>query len=148
VVEGVRVERSVEISRPVQEVWEFVVDPANDPLWCRKVKAVERSGPKSWRVLHKPVPLRRAAELSVEHLAAEAPSRLTMREEDEASVFEVEYRLEPIPSGTRFTQASDFEWKRLPRVLRKTFARGVARDVRGQLRGLKSVLESGQPART
>jgi hypothetical protein len=33
------------------------------------------------------------------------------------------------------------EWKRLPRILRGTFARGVRRDVRGQLRALKRLLE-------
>jgi hypothetical protein len=55
--------------------------------------------------------------------------------------FEVEYRLEEVLEGTRFTQISDFEWKRLPKVLHGTFARGVRRDVRGQLRALKRLLE-------
>jgi hypothetical protein len=43
--------------------------------------------------------------------------------------------------GTRFTQLSEFEWKKLPRVLHGTFARGVRRDVRGQLQALKRLLE-------
>jgi hypothetical protein len=41
----------------------------------------------------------------------------------------------------RFTQISNFEWKKLPRVLQGTLARGVRRDVRGQLRALKQHLE-------
>jgi uncharacterized protein YndB with AHSA1/START domain len=137
----VRVEESVEISRSPREVWEFVAEPTNDPLWCRKVKAVEQVGPNRWRVIHKPVPLRPSAELSVEHLGVDAPSQLRMREADDASVFNVEYRLEPTATGTRLTQASDFEWKKLPRVLHKTLARGVRRDIRGQLQALKDVLE-------
>jgi hypothetical protein len=64
-----------------------------------------------------------------------------MREEDEVSIFEVEYRLDASSDGTLFTQISDFEWKRLPRILHGTFRRGVQRDVRGQLRNLKRVLE-------
>jgi hypothetical protein len=80
-------------------------------------------------------------ELELEQLDLQPPSRLTLREEDEASVFHVEYRLEPIDTGTRFTQVSEFEWKKLPRILHGTFARGVRRDVRGQLRALKSLLE-------
>jgi len=80
-------------------------------------------------------------ELAVEQLDLEAPIRLMLREEDEASVFHVEYRLEPSSTGTRFTQISEFEWKKLPRVLHGTFARGVRRDVRGQLRALKRLLE-------
>ena len=80
-------------------------------------------------------------ELTLERLVVEPPSRLTLREEDEASVFHVEYRLTPSETGTRFTQVSEFEWKKLPRVLHRTFARGVRRDVRGQLRDLKRLLE-------
>jgi len=139
----VRVEESVEIARSPQEVWALVADPLNDPRWCRKVTSVEQSGPRAWRVVHKPVPLRPPAELRLEHLELDAPSRLRMREEDEASVFDVEYRLEPTPAGTRFTQVSEFEFKKLPRVLRKTFEHGVRRDVRAQLRALKGVLERG-----
>jgi hypothetical protein len=64
-----------------------------------------------------------------------------MREEDGGSVFDVEYRLEPNQAGTRFTQVSEFEFKRLPRGLHVILARGVRRDVRAQLRALKDVLE-------
>jgi hypothetical protein len=93
-------------------------------------------------VLHKPVPLRPAIELTLEHREVRPSERLALREEDEAAVFEVEYRFEPTAVGTRFTQSSELRWKKLPRVLHRTFARGVRRDVRGQLQALKRVLES------
>jgi len=80
-------------------------------------------------------------ELTLAQLDVQPPSRLILREEDEVAVFDVEYRLEPSETGTRFTQVSEFEWKKLPRVLHGTFARGVRRDVRGQLRALKQLLE-------
>jgi hypothetical protein len=80
-------------------------------------------------------------KLTLEQPGLQPPSRLVLREEDEVSVFDVEYRLEPIETGTRFTQISEFEWKKLPRVLRGTFARGVRRDVRTQLRALRQHLE-------
>lgn len=136
-----RVEESIEIGRPREEVWGFVADPLNDPRWCRKVKAVEAAGERRWHVTHKPVPLRPPVELTVTHTEQEPPARLRMREEDEASVFEVEYRLDEASDGTRFTQISDVEWQKLPRILHGTFRRGVQRDVRGQLRALKRVLE-------
>lgn len=119
----------------------MVADPLNDPRWCRKVKSVEEAGNGRWAVNHKPVPLRPSMALTLEHLEVEPPSRLTLREEDDASVFDVEYRLEPSDVGTRFTQVSEFEWKKLPRVLHRTFARGVRRDLRGQLQALKQLLE-------
>jgi hypothetical protein len=106
------------------------------------VKQVEPAGEGRWRVLHKPIPMRPATEQTLELGELDPPRRLTLREEDDTSVFDVEYRLEPAADGTRFTQVSEFEWKRLPRVLHGTLARGVRRDVRGQLQALKRVFES------
>jgi uncharacterized protein YndB with AHSA1/START domain len=137
-----RVEESVDIARAPEEVWAFVAEPSNDSRWCRKVKSVEAAGPGRWSVLHKPVPLRPPLALVLEHVESDPPERLTMREEDDASVFRVEYRLAPSATGTLFTQAGEFEWKSLPRVLHGTFTRGVRRDVRAQLESLKRLLES------
>ena len=137
-----RVAETIEIDRSPGEVWAFVADHANDPAWCKKVKSIEALGPRRWRVVHRPVPLRRGITLMVQDLEIDPPSRLKLREEDDASVFEVEYRLEAVSTGTRFTQTSEFEWKTLPRLLHRAFAHGVKRDVRNQLRTLKRVLES------
>ena len=70
-----------------------------------------------------------------------SPKPANAFEEDEASSFKVEYRLAPSCAGTRFTLISEFELKRLPRVLHGTFARGVRRDVRSQLQRVKRLLE-------
>lgn len=139
---GMRVEERVEIGRSPDDVWAVIADPSNDPRWCPKVKSVEKVGLHRWRLLHRPVPLRPPVALEVEHLSRQEPSWLTMREEDAASTFEVEYRLEHTPRGTRLTQTSDFQWKKLPRVLHGMFTRGVRRNVRHQLRELKRVLEA------
>ena len=137
-----RVRETIEIARSRDEVWAFVADHANDPRWCKKVKSVEPVGPGRWQLRHKPVPLRPSVTLMVEQLEPEPPRRLKLREEDQASVFEVEYQLESAGQGTSFTQISDFEWKTLPRFLHRSFARGVRRDVRHQLQQLKRLLEA------
>jgi hypothetical protein len=137
----VRVEEGIDIGRAPEDVWAFVVERANDPLWCSKVKTVQPTADGAWDVWHRPIPLRSPVLLRTEHLLAEPPGRLTMREEDDGSVFDVEYRLEPNKAGTRFTQVSEFKFKRLPRGLHVILARGVRRDVRVQLRALKDVLE-------
>jgi len=137
----VRIEESVEIRRSRSDVWDFVADRLNDPRWCSKVKEVEASGTNRWIVWHKPVPFRPRVLLTVEHLVVEPPRRLTMREEDHGGVFNVEYRLDATESGSRFTQVSDCNWKRLPRALRPIYDRGTRRDVRAQLSLLKAVLE-------
>ena len=136
-----RVEESIEIARPPQEVWDVVVDHERDPDWCAKVKSVEPIGDGRWRVVHKPVPLRPPTEVIVDHVEVDAPRHLRLREEDDASVVEVEYRLEPSAGGTRFVQASGVDWKSLPRILHGTFRRGLQRDVRQQLKALKRLLE-------
>jgi uncharacterized protein YndB with AHSA1/START domain len=136
------VEESIEIRRPPEVVWAVVSDPRNDPRWCPKVKSVQAAGAQRWDVQHRPVPLRPSTLIRVEHLVREEPYLLTMREEDDASIFDVEYRLEASSDGTRFTQISAFQWKTLPRVLHRTFERGVRRDVKRQLRELKRLLES------
>lgn len=138
----VRIEESVHIDRDPRDVWAFVVDHGNDPTWCKKVRSVEPAGPRKWAVTHKPVPLRPPMRLVLEQLEAEPPNYLKLQEEDDAAVFEVTYRLAAGEQGTRFTQISQFEWKKLPRFLYKPFARGVRRDVQGQLRNLKRTLEA------
>ena len=86
---AMRVAETIEIARPPEEVWAFVADHANDPRWCKKVKAVESVAPRRWQVAHKPVPLRPAVTLMVEQLELAPPRRLKLREEDDTSVFEM-----------------------------------------------------------
>jgi Polyketide cyclase / dehydrase and lipid transport len=78
-------------------------------------------------------------------LEGRPPRQLTLLQEDVAAVFHVRYSLEPDGGGTRFTQVSEFAWKRLPRVLHGMFERAVRREVRGQLRTLKALLERDRP---
>jgi len=140
-----RVEEAIGIARPPQTVWAMVADPRKDPRWCRTVKSVDVVGERRWRVVHKPIPLRPPRELELMQLEAEPPHRLALRQEDVAAVFNIEYRLEPTQAGTRFTQVSEFAWKRLPRVLHGTFGRAVRREVQGRLRTLRALLERDLP---
>lgn len=140
-----RVEEAIGIAQPPEMVWAVVADPHNDPRWCRAVKSVDVAGERRWRVMHKPIPLRPPRELQLEQLESEPPHRLVLRQEDAAAVFTVEYRLEPTQTGTRFTQVSEFAWKRLPRVLRGLFRRAIRREVRRQLGTLKALLEGHGP---
>ena len=137
-----RVSETIQIECELEKVWQFACDPIHDPLWCPKVKSVDRVGPDRWLVHHKPIPLRPPVVLTVDQVAVEAPNRVALREEDAASIFDVQYRLEATTSGTRFTQISEFRWKRLPWLLQRLLALGVRRDVRRQLCELKRALEA------
>ena len=135
------IEREIEIARPVDEVYEFVADPRNDPLWCRKVKSVEGSGDE-FRVVHRPVPIRPARTLRMRRVSADPPSRIQWHQDDGTDVFEVTYELDSTPGGTRFRQRSDATVGAVPRFLHPLWRHGICRDVARQLRDLKRTLET------
>jgi uncharacterized protein YndB with AHSA1/START domain len=146
----VRIEREIRIARPVQEVFDYVAEPRNDPRWCRKVISVEQiagtgPGPGSrYAVVHRPVPGRAPRKLDHSCLAWERPRRIEWREDDGTDAFLVEYSLEATPDGTRFRQRSDAELG-AGRLLRPLFRIGIGRDIAAQLRTLKRVLEARAP---
>jgi hypothetical protein len=143
----VRIEREIEIRRPIEQVFDFVAEPRNDPRWCRKVMSVDQvegSGPgpgSRYAVVHRPVPGRPPRDLDLTLLDWEQPSRIEWREDDGTDVFLVEYSLEAIANGTRLRQRSDAELG-AGRLLRPIFRIGIGRDIAGQLRALKRILES------
>ena len=142
-----QIEQSVEIGRPVEEVFALISDPRNDPRWCPKVLSCEQiaaGGPLEgarFRAMHRPIRLRPAAELQIEIVAVDPPRSMSSRQEDEDGVFNVTYELEPSPDGTRLTQRSDIEWK-IPRPLQLVGNRTVPRHIKRQMEELKRVLEA------
>jgi uncharacterized protein YndB with AHSA1/START domain len=140
-----RIEKTVGISRPPEEVWTFIADVRNDPQWCDKVDSVDQiagEGPgrdARYRMLHRPVRLRKAKELAVTVEGYEPPRRLRLREEDDDAIFEVIYRLAGTDEGTELTQIDEIDWKipfpgpQLGRVM-------VSRDIQRQFAALKRLL--------
>jgi uncharacterized protein YndB with AHSA1/START domain len=140
------IERSVEISRPRAEVFDFVADVRNDPLWCPKVRSVEQLASEPgegsrFAVVHKPVPGRPARRLEMTCVEFSPPARLRWREEDGTDVFEVTYSLEAVGvDASQMTQRS-VATLGAPRLLQPLFKLGIGRDLAKQLRLLKELLE-------
>jgi uncharacterized protein YndB with AHSA1/START domain len=145
--EVVRIEKTIVIDRPLEAVWEHIVDGRNDPEWCKKVISVQQvtggdPGPgASYLVVHRPRRLEKPKELAVTVQEFNPPRRMRVREEDDDSVFYVTYDLEPAGAGTRLTQRDQIEW-RIPRFQRPIARWMVGRDIENQLSTLKRVLES------
>jgi uncharacterized membrane protein len=143
----VRIERSIVIERPGDEVFEFIADPRNDPRWCPKVDSVEQvdgEGPglgSRYVTIHRPVPLRPARVLDHRCVGWAPPRRIEWVEDDGVDRFEVTYELEPHADGTKLTQRSDARLG-APKLLHPIWRRGIGRDIAGQLRSLKNLLES------
>jgi carbon monoxide dehydrogenase subunit G len=142
----VKITRKVEIGRPVEEVFDFVADARNDARWCPKVKSVSResgSGADArYAVVHKPVPGQAERQMEMTCVGWDRPRRLDWREDDGTDVFLVSYTLEPLHAGraTRLTQTSDATVG-APRLLRPHYRVGIGRDMAGQLRRLRKLLE-------
>jgi uncharacterized membrane protein len=141
----VRVQREVEIERPIDEVFAFVADARNDPRWCPKVRSVTGGEPgqgSTYVVVHKPVPLKRERRMEMRCTRFEPPRLIEWREDDGTDVFEVVYELSENGDGrTRMKQRSDAEIG-APRLLHPLFRAGIGRDLERQLRELKRLLES------
>ena len=90
-----RIEKTVTIACPTEQVWEFVADARNDPRWCEKVVSVDQiagdgPGPTArYRVMHRPRPRKPPTELTMEVVEFEPPRSLRWREEDADAVFNV-----------------------------------------------------------
>jgi Polyketide cyclase / dehydrase and lipid transport len=138
--------RSVVIDRHIQDVFDFVADPVNDPAWCEKVVSVEQvagSGPgpgAEYEVVHRPIPLRPPRPMRYACLDWDPPARIAWCEDDGADVIHVTYELEEVWTATRFTQRDDARLG-AARILHPLLRAGIGRDVERQLRALRRLLE-------
>jgi uncharacterized protein YndB with AHSA1/START domain len=142
----VKIEASSVIERPPGDVWALIADLRNDPRWCDKVVSVDQvtgdrpgSGAR-YDVLHRPIRVRPPKKLVVTVADFEPPRRMRIREEDDDAVFEVTYELAEAPAGTKLTQIDEIDWK-IPFPGPQIGRAMVRRDIRRQLRALKSLLE-------
>lgn len=142
-----RIERSVEIDRPIQDVFAFIRDPNNDPGWCPTVQRsvqVTGDGPAVGAVyeqVHKPGPAA-PTELTVELLEIDAPNHLRLRSTDDLATFDVHYHLDPLPDGgTRLTQIDDAHFHGFAKLLQPFMWFAIHRGIEKQFAKLKELLE-------
>jgi hypothetical protein len=141
-----RIDRSIEIARPIADVFAFVSNPRNDVQWCPKVLSVEPLGSAGpgpgarYAVVHRPVPLLKARRMDYELVAWDPPHRVEWREDDGHDVIAVTYVLEAQARATRFTQHDEAELG-APRLLHPLIRAGIRRDLGEQLERLRVLLE-------
>ena len=141
-----RVEESVEIDRPVEEVFTYVSDVANYPQWMAHVLEVRKQCPgrpeqgAGFVVAIKSVG--RRFETPYERTSYEAGRRYTDRavggpipDQRWHSAFE------EVPAGTRFTRAVDVESRGVLRLLEPLQKRAAGRQLKKDLQTLKEIVE-------
>ncbi len=146
-----RIEKQVEIDAPIREVFDFIRDPDNDPVWCPTVldsTQVEGDGPVPgavYRQHHKPGP-GKPTELMVELLEVDPPRMLELKSTDHLGWFRVWYHLEELPGGgTRLTQVDETHFQGIGRLLRPLLFVAIHAGISRQFSTLKEMLEADDP---
>lgn len=142
---GLRVTESVVIERPVAEVFAFAGAYENDPRWRAGVVEMRQDPPGSPRAGTMTREVMRVfgrRQLTVAKVVEYEPNERTAFESVESPIPVRGYRaFEASGEHTRFTYELSAEFSPLYRLLSPILAPGLRRQVSGDLRRLKALLE-------
>jgi uncharacterized protein YndB with AHSA1/START domain len=140
-----RVAQTVTIDRPVQEVWDYLMDSRNDAVWISNVVEVGRGGD---------VPVADGVEIdeTLKFIGIRVPVTMTVVDHQPMTHSAVEvrgpvpgrgsYDLAPEGDGTRLTMNFDAEAHGFFKLTEPVFARMARRDIATSLANLKDLLEA------
>jgi uncharacterized membrane protein len=141
-----RIEHSVVIDRPIQEVFDFVHDIANDPLWQTTIVEQEKLTEGPLRAGSRIREVRRflgiRVETTYEVTEYEPPKRSAITMISGPVPFSGSYALEALDGSTRFTVQGDIEGHGFFKLAEPVFARLTGRELEANLGHLKDVLEA------
>jgi uncharacterized membrane protein len=145
----IRVEESVEINRPVEEVFSYSSNPENFPQWAATVKEVRQDVPErgplreGGRFTATQKALGRRFEASFEVIDYEPNRRYAHRGTEEHPVpVTMVFAYEPLSSeGTRFTPRIEAEPGGFFGLVGPVLERVIRRQMRTNLETLKALLE-------
>jgi len=141
-----RAEASIVINRPVEDVWEYVEDPANAPEWHSGVLESEKisQGPTGVGTTYRAVImfLGRRLEGTLEVTEYELHKRVRTKMTMGPLSFEETRIFEPVEGGTRFTIIGEGELRGFFRFADPIVWRMAQRDMEGSLAQLKGMLEA------
>jgi uncharacterized protein YndB with AHSA1/START domain len=141
-----RIERSVVIERPIQEVFDFVHDPAKDALWQTTLLESHPLDEGPLRAGSRVREVRRflgiRLETSWEVTEYEPPTRSAIKSTSGPVSFSGGYALESLDGGTRFTVRGDLDAHGFFKLAEPVFARMATRELEANLGHLKDLLEA------
>jgi uncharacterized protein YndB with AHSA1/START domain len=148
----VKVEASVDINRPIEEVFAYVTDPTKTPEWSSLVLecSLEGSGHigVGSRIRTTGKFLGRKLESTAEVIEFDSPHKFALRETSGSSHLVVERRLESIGEGTRYRSRLVGESGGMFKLADPIVATLVKRTVETDLQTLKVLLEAQVPSET
>jgi len=139
-----RIEHSVLIERPVEEVWDYLMDATNNPVWQGPVIEA-RAGAElevGSRIDEVMQFLGRRVEVTWEVTELEPLRRSAVRTASGPVPMHGGYTLEPVGGSTRFTMDSELEAHGFFKLAEPVFARMARREGVTSCETLKDVLEA------
>jgi carbon monoxide dehydrogenase subunit G len=124
-------ETSIDIPRPVDEVFEYVADPRTFPAWNSAVESVTAAGTRY--VMRRRLPTGPAIN-ELEVVARRPPAAFAIRTVSGPSPFVYRYGFAPTQRGTRVTLDAEVQ---VPALVARLLRRGVD----ANLAALRSILE-------
>jgi uncharacterized membrane protein len=142
-----RVEESIEINRPLEEVFNYVSDVANFPQWTAHTLEVRKDTPgppqHSDRFTLAIKSVGRRFETPYERTAYEHNRRYTDRAVGGPIPNQQwDYTFQEVAGGTRLTRAVEAEGGGFLKLVEPLHKRAVERQVRADLKTLKDLLEA------
>jgi uncharacterized membrane protein len=145
-----KIERSIVVDRPSDEVWEFVHETTKDALWQTTLTESEKLTDGPMRVGTQIREVRHflgvRIELTLEVTEYEPNRKSAIRAVSGPVPLTGSYRLEPLEAGTRFTVSGELDAHGLFKLAEPVFARITRRELEANLGHLKDLLETEEAA--
>jgi uncharacterized membrane protein len=145
-----KVQRSITIDRPVDEVFDFTHDLSNNALWQTTLVELEPlfEGPlqvgSQWREVRKFIGKR--IETVLELTEYHPNARSAVRMVSGPVPLNGTYEYEAVNGGTRFTVTGELDAHGFFKLAEPVFARITGRELEANLGHLEDLLEAGAPS--
>lgn len=147
-----KLQHTITIDRPVETVWDYIMDTRNDPIWQSQVVEVGRGADQ-------PVEIGLEVDEVVAFLGRRIPVTLVVTEHEPGRRSAVDvthapvpgrgsYDLERVDGGTRLTMTLETDAHGFFRLTEPVFRRMAQRDVVTSCERLKDLLEARNDHRT
>jgi uncharacterized protein YndB with AHSA1/START domain len=140
----IEVEHTLEIARPLDEVFAYLTDVARIPEWQASAEEASLEGElaEGAKIREVRSMLGRRAASTLEITEYEPPKRFSLRTVEGPIAYAVEHALEAVDGGTRVRFTGRGETKRVPRLMLGTVRRTIERQFVKDLETFKRRLES------
>ena len=131
---------SVEIDRPVGDVFDYVADPEHLPEWQESAIEVHQISDGRWKEERRIAG--RLVESETEVIAREPGKRLRLRSDAGSVALDVDHVFSPIDQGTRIEVTVEGKVGGLMRFAEGTIQARAQTELEADLERLKAILES------